>query len=66
MDTLLGWEGGGLQRDRAGSGWMVGSGVSRTGELPLIGGVIVFSNIGMERGILMIVPVPGLSSVPTL
>ena len=66
MNTMFGWEGGGLQRARAGSGWMVGSGVSRVGESLLVTGVIVWPKDTMESGILLIVLVPGLSSVPAL
>ena len=62
---MFGWEGGGLQRRRAGSGWMVGIGVTRMLK-SMIGAVIVCSKVWVECGILLIVPVLGLLSVPTL
>ena len=63
---LFGWEVGRLEMWRAGNGSMGGSGqLTRTGKF-LIGGVIVWSNHTLENGIIIIVPVPGLSSVATL
>ena len=67
MENKFGLEGEGLQRGRADSGWMVGSGDIRMGEsLRDTEGVIVCSYSTMDCGILTIVPIPFLSSVPIL
>ena len=67
MDTpVFGWEAGRVQRRRAGNGWMVGIGVFRKGKYPRHALVIVSSEGQVESGILTIVLIPGLLSVPTL
>ena len=68
MEKMFGWEGEGLQRGTAGSGWMVGIGVTRMGKsLMSTEMLLVCSNLLMDSGILGIVPlIPFLSSVPIL